>query len=638
MKNRNSLTYNETLFRPLLELNSAYVYVGSGIATGVLAGFDTSMSINEVATPGLLAGGLIGVGLLKLIRAYPIMKRQLSLHTNKLRFIDLSVVRFLNRWEKNPKIENFRHTSKREIYIGDGFEWGPQQAQRAYQIMDMSVDLAELELPFALRPYIGFYKSRTKSLGGKTWIHAIGDEVKQMVNEEAFFGHTFITGVVGSGKTALLRLLATGFLHMGHSLVIIDPKDDKHLKNGIKDEMKAMGIFDKFHEFCPARPSESCSIDILKNFATPSEIPTRIASLLKSGKGGSNSFIDFGWQTISQITDGMIYCSESPRLTEIYRYMRSGKIELLEKVLSVFYEKRFGKHWREEELDKMLGMAETKSEGMLAYYSEKIPSTEKIPAVDDVVQFVTHNHEHAQKMLASVFPLFKVLCSNPLDKLLSPVRNKDDFSRIIDIKRVILDGGVIYCSLNSMNDPKTAGQLAKLLLADISSCLGDRYNYGDSEERRVSILVDEVHAAVAGNDALLNNLAQGRAAKAQFVLSTQTIPDLIDMTDEATAERYLGLCNNFFSMKVTDTKTQEYVSAQFNKTNISTVGVQYSIQSATGQGLTEFSGGYKENITKSREEMFPPSLIGDLPKLQYIARLSNGQKLKCKLPIIDGSK
>jgi conjugal transfer pilus assembly protein TraD len=108
------------------------------------------------------------------------------------------------------------------------------------------------------------------------------------------------------------------------------------------------------------------------------------------------------------------------------------------------------------------------------------------------------------------------------------------------------------------------------------------------------------------------------------------------MTDQATAERYLGLCNNFFSMKVTDVQTQEYVAKQFSQTNISDVGVQYSIQSGTGQALSEFSGGYKENITKTREDMFPTSLIGDLPKLQYVARLSNGQKLKCKLPIIKG--
>ncbi|BDQ68370.1 MULTISPECIES: conjugative transfer system coupling protein TraD [Shewanella] len=633
MNNRNNITYIENLFRPLYELNAAYVYVGAGVVTGIVSKVG-DFSTSAIDIPTIISGGLMGVGLYKLISVYPKMRQQLKLFINKLEFIDIELLRYINKWDFNSKVENFQYEDKREMYIGTGFEWGPQHAQRAYQILDMSVDLRELELPFALKPLVYKYQKHTRSMGGKTWIHAIGEDTPIIVNEETFFGHSFISGVVGSGKTTLLRMLGTGFMHMGNSIVVIDPKDDKNLKEGLRAEAKKLGIEHKFYEFCPARPSESCAIDILKNFATPSEIPTRIASLLKSGSGATDSFIEFGWQTISQVTDGMIYCTESPKLTEIYRYMRTGKSELLEKVLSKFYEKKYGMHWKAEKLDQMLGMGDSPLQGMLNYYNQKIPSKEKVAAVDDVIQFVTHNHEHAQKMLASVFPLFKVLCSNPLDKLLSP--NREDDIEVIDIKRVIMDGGIIYCALNSMNDPRTAGHLAKLLLADISSCLGDRYNYGSGQERRISILVDEVHAAVAGNDSLINNLAQGRAAKCQFVLSTQTIPDLIDMTDEATANRYLGLCNNFFSMKVTDTITQEYVAKQFSQTNISDVGIQYSIQSATGQGLTEFSGGYKENITKTREDMFPTSLIGDLPKLQYVARLSNGQKLKCKLQIIRG--
>ncbi|AYV11431.1 MULTISPECIES: conjugative transfer system coupling protein TraD [Shewanella] len=632
MRNRNSITFSETIYRPLYELNSAYVYVGAGITTAIVGGFNTQETAADM--PLIFAGGLVGVGLIKMLAAYPKMKMQLKLFVNKLEFIDIGLLRFINRAEQNSQPENFHHTNKRELFIGRGFEWGPVQAQRAYQISDMTNNHEEIELPFALKPIVKYYKKHTLSLGGKTWIHALGDEQDILVNEEVFYGHTFITGQVGSGKTTLLRLLGTGFLHMGNALIIIDPKDDHQLKNGLREETQKLGIEHKFYEFCPARPSESCAIDILKNFATPSEIPTRIASLLKTGANATDSFIEFGWQTISQVTDGMIYCSESPKLTEIYRYMRTGKSELLQKVLSVFYRKRFGNNWQEEKSEIMLNMGETLLLGMLSFYNTEIPSSEKEAAVDDVVQFVTHNHEHAQKMLASVFPLFKVLCSNPLDELLSPKRDTD--REVIDIKRVIQNGGVIYCALNSMNDPRTAGHLAKLLLADVSGCLGFRYNYGNGEERRLSILVDEVHAAVAGNDSLLNNLAQGRAAKCQFVLSTQTIPDLIDQTDDATAERYLGLCNNYFSMKVTDYKTQEYVSRQFSKTNIRDVGVQYAIQSATGQGLTEFSGGYKENVTKSREDMFPPALLGDLPKLQYVARLANGQKLKCKLPIITG--
>ena len=632
-RNRSHISHSETLYRPVFEINSAFVYICAGIATAILS----RVSSSNFSVSAVVSLGLLFVGLVQLSNAIPKIRKQLKLFVNSLLFISILNLRKVNNAAFNSIPANFHVTDKRNIYLGEGFEWGPEQAQRAYQILDLSIDLREMALPFAFKPIVKSLNKGTKKLGGRPWIHGLGQSHSLLISEDNFFGHTFITGNVGTGKTVILRALGTGFLHLGHSLIVIDPKDDHNLKEGLRAEAKHLGIEDKFYEFCPARPSQSCAIDILKNFATPSEIPTRIAGLLKGNKSGSDNFVDFGWQTISQVVDGMIYCSEAPRLSEIYRYMRTGKAELLRKVLERFFSKYLGKYWKEDYLQKMSEMGDSELSGMLAYYNENVPSKDKVPAVDDVIQYVTHNQEHAQKMLTSVFPLFKVLCSNPLDKLLSPVRGETE-NPVIDIKRVIQDGGIIYCSLNSMSDPKTAGNLAKLILADVAGCLGDRYNYGNGKERRVSILVDEVHAAVAGNESLLNNLAQGRAAQAQFVLATQTIPDLIDMTDEATAERYLGLCNSFITCRVTDMKTQEYVAQQFNKTSIRDVGVQYSVQTATNMGLTDFSGGYKENVTKSREDMFPPGLIGDLPKLQFMARLSNGQKLKGKLAIINDGK
>lgn len=631
-KNRNSLTYAEVLFRPVYELNAAYVYVGAGIATGGLA----QLTDNTWTVTALISGGLLMTGIYNLAQSMPLLKRQLNLFINKLEFIELDKLRKINRATFNSKPENFRYTDCRELYFADGFDWGPHQAQRAYQLMDLSPNLEEMNLPMLTKPFINGKIKTSKGLGGYPWLYGIGDKPKhQMVAEETFFGHTFVTGQVGSGKTTLLRLLSTGFLHLGHSLIVLDPKGDASLREGIRKECKFLGK--QFYEFCPAKPSQSYYIDILKNFAIPTEIPTRIANLLKNGSASSDSFIEFGWQTISQVTDGMIYCGEAPKLTEIYRYMRSGKQELLGKVLSRFYAKFYGKNWRVDYLDKMMGLGDSELSSMVAYYTQKIPSTSKESAVEDIIQYVTHNAEHAQKMLASVFPLFKVLCSNPLDTLLSP-RNDVSPEKVIDIKRVIMNGDVIYCSLNSMSDPRTAGYLARLLLADVAACLGDRYNYGDGKERRLTVVVDEVHAAISGNESLIGNLAQGRAAMAQFLLATQTIPDVVANTDEATAQRYLGLCNNFISMKVTDNTTQEYVAKQFNKTNVQDIGIQYSIQSDTKSALTEFSGGYRENITKSREDMFPESLIASLPKLQFVCRLANGQKLFCKLPIIKESK
>jgi conjugal transfer pilus assembly protein TraD len=54
----------------------------------------------------------------------------------------------------------------------------------------------------------------------------------------------------------------------------------------------------------------------------------------------------------------------------------------------------------------------------------------------------------------------------------------------------------------------------------------------------------------------------------------------------------------------------------------------------TDKSSLGFSSGYQETLMKTREEAFPPSLLGDLPKLQYVARLADGKKLKMRLPFV----
>jgi conjugal transfer pilus assembly protein TraD len=143
-----------------------------------------------------------------------------------------------------------------------------------------------------------------------------------------------------------------------------------------------------------------------------------------------------------------------------------------------------------------------------------------------------------------------------------------------------------------------------------------------------------VHASIENNDALFNMMAQGRAASVQMILATQTISDIAAKTDKPSADRFLGLCNNFISMRTTDPITQEYVSSQFAQASVAQQQVRTGTQRDTSQSSLSFSAGYQETLMKTREDMFPPALLGDLPILQYVARLADGKKLKMKLPII----
>ena len=64
------------------------------------------------------------------------------------------------------------------------------------------------------------------------------------------------------------------------------------------------------------------------------------------------------------------------------------------------------------------------------------------------------------------------------------------------------------------------------------------------------------------------------------------------------------------------------------------VQAQVGTGSSTGHSMLEFSSSYGERLMKTRENSFPEELLGQLPILQYVARLADGRRLKMRLPIL----
>ena len=55
-----------------------------------------------------------------------------------------------------------------------------------------------------------------------------------------WYGHTLITGNVGTGKTTLLRLLSCGAIHHGNVVLAVDPKNDQDWRDAMKAECDAL--------------------------------------------------------------------------------------------------------------------------------------------------------------------------------------------------------------------------------------------------------------------------------------------------------------------------------------------------------------------------------------------------------------
>ena len=669
--NRINPKHLESLYRPVFEMNSVAIW-----GCAVAASLAQSMITNGVTyNLNIISSGVaLGLGAYKMKLAVPRVKRQMLLMTNKMEFLSVTELRVRNKSEINRLLpgttgpdgkevihdDNDKVTYKnRQTYLCDGFEWGSEHANRAYQVLDMSSDMSEIKFPLVMRPWEKNLKEQTRKLGGKPWVHGMGDSKPIYMTEDVWYGHTFITGSVGTGKTTLFKLLSLSMYHLGNVLIIVDPKNDNDWRDSIKAEMEENGEGHKFYYFNPSNPSISVRIDPLKNYNRVQELTTRIASL-QATDGGSNTFTEFGWEVINKVIVACVFVGEHPTLVSIKRYLTDGKGDLALRCIKKHFNEVLDDSWEKTHARNIAG-SEGKSEleKLMSYYREKVMGQHQNQAVDGAISMVEHDAAHYQKMVIGLLPLFSILNAAPFDELLSPHRDVYDddiedfqdpsFRRdstdnkgkmpIINLNQVVAQGGVFYMSLDSLSDSKTAGYLAKLITQDMAAVAGDRYNHaGQHKPRRISLFVDEVHAAVAGNDALLNLLAQGRAASIQCFLASQSIADLEEKIGPAAAQRFLGLCNNFVSMRVNDATTQKFVSGQFGQTGITEQSVMSSQGSSSDAPLDEFTGSFAQKLGSIREDMFPDQLLTDLPKLQFIGRFQDGRKIKGRIPVILGDK
>ncbi|HIF9065290.1 TPA: conjugative transfer system coupling protein TraD [Photobacterium damselae] len=619
MNKRHHHFWMENLFRPIFELNLAAIWMVGGLFT-IIAGATSSLEA-DMRLPLFVGCGMIIIGLFRIKQGFPLMKRQYALFVNYFYKID------------GKKFRKRNIANKEQAFLGRGFEWGTEIAQRAYQVMNMSSKYSDVKLPWILKPFALRFQKTTRKLGGKPWIHGLGDEEETYAEESIFHAHTVIFGNPGTGKTTLLSMLSRAAMHRDNVIIIVDPKNDNDWRTRVQSEANAMGL--PFHFFHPSHPSQSCRIDPLNSYSRSTELASRIASLLP-GESDSDPFVQFAWNCIYEIIEAMLYIEEKPQLTSIGHYLMIGKNRLAEKCLHKFFKNTIGDNWLNQKGKEMSALANGDLfNGMINYYFNVTNSELHVKALSDILNMVMHDTAHMSKMLSTTAPLFAQLTSQPLDELLSPklhMDDRDETNPIVDIDRLVHTGGVLYVALDSLSDQMVASAIGKLICADVCAASARRYNFEKGEGKRVSLFIDEAHAVI--NDPVLNMLAVARGAKFELYVSSQTLPDYIAKTNEAQARRILGLASNLFCLRVNDNVTQDYATENFGEGKIRSVAYSLNSGTSTTGDLGDFSGGLKEQLSDTKEKLFPPTLLGDLPNLQYIARLADGRKIKGRIPFV----
>lgn len=517
-----------------------------------------------------------------------------------------------------------------KMWFGWGFDWMPIHTQRAVDYMLSGVKI-----------------NHDQESPGSLWIHGLnlGKEKDVLIPLKSLEGHTIMFGTTGAGKTRAYEVMVTQAIHRGDTVIMIDPKGDKELRDRMELECARAGRDDSFLFFHPAFPKSSIRLDPMRNFTRTTEIASRIAALLPSQTGGSDAFTAFAFRALNLVAQGLLETGKRPSIKQLRYYIEGGAESLLVHAIEAHAD-RVEPNWKEGSAEPFFTKAKAgkakKMEtitnpdwlAMIEWYRATMSNGPKgSEGIDGLLSLVEHNRLHFSKMIASLIPVLNMLTSGDLGELLSP--NEDDTRdsrQIFDTSTIISGKHVLYVGLDSLSDSIVSSAIGSIVLADFASVAGMIYNRG-KKPGRISMFVDE--AAEVVNLPFIQILNKGRGAGFQVVMATQTLPDIVArLGDEARARQVVGNCNNLITLRIKDGDTQQFVVETFGQTYIKTVQQNMSSAVNSAENIINYSGNSGQSLSFGEHDLFPQHLLGHLPNFHYIASIAGGRVIKGRLPII----
>ena len=636
----------ETIFRPNYELTQ-FRWLSAGALGYAVAGFLNVMP----------SGMLYWVSLLLALMALPKGQRGLALKRTQNRLIGEPI--------KCCTLEQLRkigtsQAHRDDVWLGRGFTWQVRHTQRTSDILKRDwndivnavqnpkwqkerlrrhfLTLDGLLHPWALEKRLKEEQKRVTESMGQPWIHGLEPQEDDLwLKVSHIEGHALIVGTTGSGKTRMFDLFISQMILRGEPVFIIDPKGDRDLRDNAKRACEALGRGDAFVMFDPAKPRQSIRINPLANWTVPTELASRIMSIVPNSRGG-DAFTSFAWDATNKIVQAMVICMNRPTLKNIRSRLEGGSTPLLIQSIFAWGVKSLGEQTAQDEINNLgINLSGDLNNDLIAkkmvmWYRTRLQPSYGSPEIEGMISLFEHDATHFSKMVSSLIPAIAKVTTGELGQLLSPAGDQESaLNEYRDIAELIDNRCVVYIALSSLRDSEVASAIGSMMLADAASVAGSRYAY-DNQKTPINMFVDE--ASEVANDPLIQLLNKGRGAGYRMFVATQTFADFavrLGSADKAT--QVLSNLNNTFVLRTTEPRSQEMLCKSMPE-----VKVKYVMRDQ-GQHIGEnnpiFSGGsLGERLMEEKSQLIPPSLLGMLPNLEFFASLSGGHYVKGRLPIL----
>lgn len=597
-------------WRPATEFKPALAWSVTASVAGVFAAarFAPAFAASLV---GLVSAFMAGI---RLKSGMAVLKDRAALAGSALELISCRVfARRLLRARRDMARKGDTETFA-PVWFGRGFDWGPEHAQKLYELSKIDV---ERLIPHRniCRRLTGTAPKDPRTVGLAA-IDGLESRKKNIwVSEKTLEGGTLIVGTTQAGKGVLLTSLVTQAILRGEAVIVIDPKMSSRLKNAVTAAAKLANRSDPLF-FHPNNP-EGIRINPLTHFERPSEIASRLTAVMAD----SGPFTSFAWSAVNVVVNLLVHVGRTPSIAGIESVL-TGDFEdlLLEAVELDCGPDLFDTLVSEVKLKGKKGR-----DGVLLLLDKARDREALSEATLKGAATYAHDPVHFSKITASLMPVLAMLTSGALRQTLSPA---DDDAEAMSLSEIIAQRKILYVCLNSLPDPTVAGAIGSLLLADLASCAGERYNDTSIARTTVSLFVDECSNVI--NRSLIEIAESGL----RTTCAMQTVADLaarLGSTDEARMA--LGNFNSLVSLRTKDRLTQEFVAETFGRTYIANTAATLTSASDTAHP-GHFTAGASRQITASREEIIPCDVLGKLPNCEFFASLAGGRLVKGRTPIL----
>lgn len=504
---------------------------------------------------------------------------------------------------------------QKRFWFGWGFEWTPECAQRAYELT--RVTLTRLYPPAWAVPWLRQGAPKDPEAIGVGAIHGVSTQENHLtVAEKTLEGGTLIVGTTQAGKGVLMGALVTQAILRGDAVIILDPKNSPRLWQAVVAACRLAGRPTPLR-FHPGR-TDSVAINPLACFDRTSELATRVTTEMPRG----NAFTDFAWHAVDAAAQMLVELGEPVTLVKIREATNRGLMHLALRLI--------GRQMGPDALEILLQREKPQMRDdphFILRLIEELKATGKyclaLKAVEDICE---RSSEYHSKVTASLLPVLAKLTTGPLRAALSP-----DAMEGLTLEAVIENRQVLYVALDSLPDPVVASTVGTMLLADLASLAGARYNRA-AAALPVGLYVDECANVI--NRTLIEILNKGAESGIRTTCAMQTVSDLAArLGSDAEARMALGNFNNLIALRTKDRATQEFVSESFGRTYIASHEAAIT-SSSHSEDLGEFGASFTRRLTSQREEVVPGDLLGKLPNCEFFASLAGGRLVKGRVPIL----